>query len=178
MGSCWSFCDASRQTGLGEAVTSAQAGNSLLGSGFTGELPWSIPKFLPCSLCSRRMSKAFPAHSGCCWAPSSCPPLGRSCCCLDVFYTPTHQLCRELFSCWNTQHNNATQRTFQSSGSPHPFKRVEIMSTKRKSRVAVWIEEREGEPGAEGQQEEEKWVTGAQRGRTLQGKSKGWDKAL
>jgi len=52
------------------------------------------------------------------------------------------------------------------------------MSIECKGRVAIWVEEREGELGAEGQQEEWKWVTGDQRSRSLHGKSKGWDKAL
>lgn len=61
---------------------------------------------------------------------------------LDVFYTPTPQLCREVFSCWNTQHKNATCNTFHPSDSLHPFERVEVMSTKCNSKIAVWIEER------------------------------------
>lgn len=120
VGARWSFCDVSRQTGLVKAVIHAQAGDSLLSSSFSGEFPSSL--FLPCSLCSRRMSKAFPAHSCCCWAPSSCPPLERWCCFLDVFSTPMSQLCRELFSCWNTQRKNALYHTFHPSDILHPFK--------------------------------------------------------
>lgn len=48
------------------------------------------------------------------------------------------------------------------------------MSTKHKGRVSVCIKEREGELGAEGQQEEQKLLTGGdQGGRSLQEKSKG-----
>lgn len=122
---------------------------------FLESSPNLSPAFCPAHCCSRRISKAFPSHSAA-GAPSYCPPQeGSAAACVSSVHS------RPSFAEGSFPAETLSIRMQQSaplhpSGSLHPFERVEIMSTKCRSKVAVWMGEREGEPGAEGQQEGQK----------------------